>query len=157
VRRLLVCALILGVTACATTPRLQPPKVSVVGVTVDRRTMADGRFTLRLAIANPNDRELAVEALTADLRVENVVLGTATLTAPVTVGPHAEEVASFAAQGNFEAGVQFFAATMRRIQELGDTARPTLRYSVTGIATVAGGTPVSFDRRGEIPLPGEQR
>ena len=32
-RRSSLCALVLAVTACATTPRLQPPKVAVVGVT----------------------------------------------------------------------------------------------------------------------------
>src|SRR6478735_756212 len=88
---LLACVL-LG--ACATTGRLEPPAIRVTDITMDYFTSADARFTIQVTLTNPNLQEVAVEALTAELRIENVPVGSAQLAAPVRVPARGEATAS---------------------------------------------------------------
>ncbi len=49
-------------------------------------------------LANPNDREIAVDAVDAELRLEDMAVGTAALAAPVRVPPRGEVTASVIAK-----------------------------------------------------------
>jgi LEA14-like dessication related protein len=73
----------LVVTGCATLPRLEAPKVTVERVRVERFSGVDARFTVVVNVANPNDREIAVDAIEADLKVEDVPVGRAGVASPV--------------------------------------------------------------------------
>ena len=84
------CALALVASACATVPRLESPKVVASTLRVDRLTGVDAQFTVTLTLANPNDRDINVDAIDATLRVEDVPVGLARLTAPVRLAARGE-------------------------------------------------------------------
>jgi LEA14-like dessication related protein len=140
------------VGACATTPRLDAPKVSVDRVRIDRMTNADAQFTVVLNLVNPNDRLIAVDAIDADLRLEDVAIGNAHLAEPIRLPAHGETTASLTIRAGWAATLLAVAEAARRNQT-GNGAQPTVRYGVSGIATLDTGATLPFSRTGEFPLP----
>lgn len=138
--------------ACASTPRLEPPKVAVERVRIDRLTPADARFTVFVAVANPNDREIAVDAIAADMRIEDVPVGAARLAAPVRVPARGAATAELSARATLAAALEAAAAIARRAEGAGGRL-PPVRYAVSGTATIGGGNPIPFSRTGEIGWP----
>jgi len=63
--------------ACATAPKLEPPKVSVVGLKVVSAEVWVQHLKVRLLLHNPNDRTLPVTALeyTIEIAGQNVASG----------------------------------------------------------------------------------
>ncbi|MCC6195545.1 MAG: LEA type 2 family protein [Burkholderiales bacterium] len=147
-RRAVLFAVLLA-AACATAPRLEPPKVGVARVTLDRFGGASAQFTIVLALSNPNDREIAVDAAAADLRVENVVVGSARLAAPVRLPAHGETTATLAARTDLPSTLQAAAELTRRLSTRPEDGA-ALRYTISGTATIDGGSVIPFSRSGEI-------
>ena len=141
----------LALAACTTAPRLDPPKVGVARVQIDRFTGANAQFSVVVTLANPNDREIAVDAIAADLRIENVAVGTARLAAPVRLPPRGETRATIAAQTDLAASLRAAAEIARRLETRTD-GPPAVRYAVSGYATLDGGSVVPFSRSGEFTL-----
>ena len=64
-------ALLVLAAGCVTpAPKPLPPRVTLESIRVDRLTVADARFTLGLAVQNPNAYDLTVNALDLRLAVE---------------------------------------------------------------------------------------
>ena len=137
--------------ACAAAPRPDAPKAAVERVRIDRLSPADARFTVFVALANPNDREIAVDAIVADLKIEAVPVGTARLAAPVRLPARGTATAELAARATLSAALEAAAAVVRRAETAG-TLQP-VRYAVTGTATFDGGAVIPFSRAGEIAWP----
>lgn len=144
---LLVVAMLVG--ACATAPRLEAPKVSVDRVRIDRLTNADAQFTVVVNLVNPNERTIAVDAIDADLRIEDIAIGTAHLAEPVQLPPHGEAAASLTVRAGWAATLRAAAEVARRA-ETGNGAAPTVRYVVSGVATLDAGPAIPFTRAGEF-------
>ncbi|MEO8509069.1 MAG: LEA type 2 family protein [Betaproteobacteria bacterium] len=142
-------AAMLALAACATTAGLEAPKVTVDRVRIDRMTAADTQFTLVVGIVNPNDREIMVEAIDADLRIEEVPVGTAHLAAPVRLPPRGQTSASLIVRTGLSAALRAAAEAARRAEALRGTT-PTVRYAVSGTAAVDGGRVIPFARSGEF-------
>ena len=138
--------------ACATVPRLEAPKVSVERVRVDRWTGVDAQFTVILNVANPNDREIVIDAIDADVRIEDVAVGTAHLAAPVRLPARGETTAALTARAGLAGALRAAAEIARRAEAAGGTLAP-VRYAVTGTATIDGGRTIPFARSGEIAWP----
>lgn len=151
-RRLLVAVAAVLLAACAAAPRLEPPQVAVERVRVDRLTAADARFTVFVAVANPNDREIAVEAIAADLKIEDVAVGTARLAAPVRLPARGAATAELSARSTLASALAAAAAVARRMEDARG-APPPVRYAVSGTATIDGGHPIPFARKGELAWP----
>jgi LEA14-like dessication related protein len=154
-RTVALAVFVLGIAllaACATLPRLAAPKVTVDRVRVDRLTPLDAQFTVVVTVSNPNDRAVAVDAIEAELRIEDVLVGTARLATPVRLAPLADSTASLAARATLADALQAAAAVARRAET---TTAPlsAVRYAVSGRATVDGGQVIPFSRSGEIPWP----
>jgi LEA14-like dessication related protein len=141
----------LALGACATTGRLQPPTIRVTDITIDSFTSADAKFTLQVALANPNFREVAVEALAAELRIENVPVGTAQLAAPLRLPSRGEATASMVASADLVSSLRASAEIARRLDR-DKSASPGVRYAVTGTVNLEGGVVVPFSRAGEFKL-----
>ena len=62
--------------------------MSVDRVRVDRMTNADAQFTVVLNLVNPNEQAIAVDAIDAELRIEDIAIGTAHLAEPVRLPGH---------------------------------------------------------------------
>lgn len=152
-RRAVACALVAAtlLASCATAPRLEPPKVVVEGVRIDRLTPADARFAVVVAIANPNDREIAVEAIDADVRIEGVPVGSVHLASPVRLPARGAATAELATRATLSRAFEAAAAILRRAEGAG--ALQPVRYAVSGTATIDGGNPIPFSREGEIAWP----
>jgi LEA14-like dessication related protein len=148
--RCVVAAMLVG--ACASVPRLETPKVSVDRVRIDQMTNADAQFTVVLNLVNPNDRLIAVDAIDADLHIEDVAIGTAHLAEPIRLPARGETTASLTIRAGWAATLLAVAATARRAQT-GNGAAPTVRYGVSGVATLDTGGTLPFSRTGEFPLP----
>jgi LEA14-like dessication related protein len=63
--------------ACATTPKLEPPKVSIVGLQVVSAEVWVQHLKVRLQLHNPNERDLPVTALeyTVEIAGQNIASG----------------------------------------------------------------------------------
>ncbi|HVN43962.1 MAG TPA: LEA type 2 family protein [Steroidobacteraceae bacterium] len=51
------------VGACATGPKLEPPRVSIASLKLENAELWSQRFKVRLHLHNPNDRDLPVQGL----------------------------------------------------------------------------------------------
>jgi LEA14-like dessication related protein len=56
--------------ACALAPKLEPPKLSIVGVQIVSGDLFTQRLRMRVHVQNPNDRELPVKGLQYSIEVE---------------------------------------------------------------------------------------
>ena len=138
--------------ACATVPRLEAPKVSVERVRVDRWSGVDAQFTVVVNVTNPNDRDIAIDAIDADVRIEDVAVGTAHLASPVRLPARGGTSAALTARAGLAAALRAAAEIARRADAAGGTLAP-VRYAVSGTATIDGGRTVPFARSGEFPWP----
>jgi LEA14-like dessication related protein len=141
----------LALASCATTGPIDPPSITVSDVTVDYFTAADAKFTVEVKLANPNFRDVAVDAMSAELRIENIPVGTASLAAPVRLPARGEATASVVAAADLVSSLRASAEIARRLREE-KLAAPIVRYAVSGSATLEGGTVVPFARAGEFKL-----
>jgi LEA14-like dessication related protein len=149
-RRLCV-LLAVACASCATIGPIDPPRITVSDVTIDYFTSADARFTVQVTLANPNFREVAVDAMSAELRIENIPIGSASLAAPVRLPARGEATASVVAAADLVSSLRASAAIARRLREENLPA-PVVRYAVSGSATLEGGSVVPFSRAGEFKL-----
>ncbi len=146
----LALALALALGACATMPRLEAPKVVAAELRIDRLTGVDAQFTVTLTLANPNDRDINVNAIDAAVRIEDVPVGMAQLAAPVRLAARGEAPVMLTVRAGLADALRAAAAVGRRAEAGGPS---TARYAVTGTAVLDGGLSLPFTRSGEIALP----
>ena len=137
--------------ACAGVPKLAPPSVTVSSVTVSRASAGYARFTVALSLANPNDRDIAVDAIDASLTVEGIPVGSAVLVAPVRLPARGEAGATLDARASLDAMARIAAQIALRADERrAEPTGPLVRYTISGVATLEGGMAVPFSRNGEF-------
>ena len=141
----------LALAACVTTGPLDPPRITVSDITIDYFTAADAKFTVQVKLENPNFRDVAVDAMSAELRIENIPIGTASLAAPVRLPARGEATASVVAAADHVSSLRASAEIARRLREEKLPA-PIVRYAVNGSATLEGEAVVPFARMGEFKL-----
>jgi LEA14-like dessication related protein len=150
-RRLVACAAaacVLG--ACASFgPRIAPPTVVVNDVRLDRIENTSAIFVASVTLDNPNDREIAVDALDATLMIEGEAVATAGLSAPVTLPPKGTAPAEITARTGVDAILRAVASAMRRFGS-GTPPSPALHYALEGRARLANGLQIPFRRTGEL-------
>ena len=146
------CMLALVVGACATGTRLEAPKVVGTELRIDRLTGVDAQFTVTLMLANPNDRDINVDAIDATVRVEDVPVGVARLTTPVRLAARGQAPVALTVRAGLADALRAAAAVAKRA-EAGGGAPLTARYAVTGTAVLEGGLSLPFSRSGELALP----
>jgi len=146
-----VLAAVLG--SCADAPRLAAPLVAVDSVRLERITGAEATFIVALNLANPNAREIAVDAIDANLTVEEIPVGAATLRSPLRLPANGEATASLQARAGLAAVLGLAAGLAQRAQEQKSSGQPIrVRYAVSGAATLEGGWQIPFARNGEFRM-----
>jgi LEA14-like dessication related protein len=141
--------------SCGGIPKLEAPRATVNSVSVDRINGLEARFSVTLDLTNPNDRDIAVDAIDATVMIEDVPIGTAALAAPVRLPARGEASAILQARAGFDAITRIAAQLAQRTQEQRATGGATLvRYTVAGTATLEGGLTVPFSRSGDFRLGG---
>jgi hypothetical protein len=143
---------IVVLAACGALPPRNPPRIDVVAVELERIDGPQAFFGITLQLTNDGDDDLVISALQGALAIEGENIAQAALvSAPVRVPAHGTSRAELSAQTGMDAMLRAIAAAMRRGATLvAPGARPTLRYSITGSATLRGGYRLPFSRAGEI-------
>lgn len=152
--RALVVAGCMLVVACASLPLAHPPHIDVVGVSLDRVVGPDAFFSVAVSVSNPDDREVAIDALEATLSIEGQRIAQAELKTPVHVPAHASATAEMTAHAGMDA-VLFAVAKAMQLGMRGGHAGsvPSLHYAIEGRARVAGSASVPFSKSGDVGTP----
>jgi LEA14-like dessication related protein len=143
--------------ACADTPRLEAPRVSVESVRLERITGTEARFDVNLNLSNPNAREIAVDAIDANVTIDDLPVGSATLKSPLRLPASGSATTTLQARAGLSAVLRIAADFAQRAQEQrekeGGTGQAmSVRYSVSGTATLDGGWSIPFSRSGEFRI-----
>ena len=143
---------IAALAACGALPPRNPPRVEVVGVELERVDGPQAFFGITLQLTNDGADDIVIDAVQGALAIEDEKIAQAALvSAPVRVPAHGTARAQMRAETGMDAMLRAIAAAMRRGATLvAPGGRPTLRYSITGSATLAGGYRLPFSRAGEI-------
>jgi len=144
--------------ACADTPRLSPPRIAVDSVRLERITSTEARFGVNLNLSNPNAREIAVDAIDANVTIDDVPVGTATLRSPLRLPANGNASATLETRAGLAAVLRIGADLAQRAQEQKSSGQAMrIRYAVAGSATVDGGWSIPFSRSGDFwinaPIP----
>jgi LEA14-like dessication related protein len=153
----LSCIAVAALASCAGVPKLVPPRATVNSVSVERVAAGEARFSVTLFIANPNDRDLAVDAIDATLTVEDVPIGSAVLAAPVRLPARGETSAILNARAGLDAIARIAAQIAQHANERpAEGAGAVVRYTVAGTATLENGMIIPFLRSGDFRLRGRR-
>lgn len=138
---------LLAFAACATLPgRLEPPKLTLAGISLIEAGLFEQRFNLRLRVQNPNDVDLPIQGLTYEVELNDKPFGSGVANKPVTVGKFGSEVLEVEMISNLS-------GFLRQLNELSKSGKPTLRYRLRGSASVGPyGTRLPFQQTGEVSL-----
>ncbi|HEX5078825.1 MAG TPA: LEA type 2 family protein [Geminicoccaceae bacterium] len=145
-RRALCLALSLGVAACATSPLVAPPEVSLAGLTLGRTGRLEQQLWVDLRLGNPNPFELRVAHLQFALEADRQRLGEGRLRRGIAL-PARGEVVVPVLMRTASAGL---VAAMMDI-----SGEQQLAYRLVGEAALDGVAPqsVAFRRDGSLELP----
>ena len=149
----LSCVTAAMLASCADAPRLVAPRVAVDSVRLERITGTEASFVVTLNLNNPNAREIAVNAIDANVTIEDVPVGSATLRSPLRLPANGDATATLQARAGLSAVLRIAADIAQRAQEQKGTGQQTrVRYAVSGTATLEGGWPIPFSRSGEFRI-----
>ena len=153
VARVVLLTGVAALAACADTPRLEAPRVSVESVRLERITGTEARFDVNLNLSNPNAREIAVDAIDANVTIDDVPVGSATLRSPLRLPASGNATTTLQARAGLSAVLRIAADFAQRAQDQKVTGQATsVRYSVSGTATLDGGWSIPFSRSGEFRI-----
>jgi LEA14-like dessication related protein len=150
-RHATVALLLLLLAACAAFgPRIEPPRVTVIAVRLDRLEQASAYFGVIVDLANPNATDVEITGLDATLAIEGELVAGASLAAPVRVPAGGTAPAELSARTGVDSLLRAAAAAIRRGVVAPPGRAPSLHYSIEGAAVVSGGMRVPFSREGEL-------
>ncbi|MGH8712793.1 MAG: LEA type 2 family protein [Casimicrobiaceae bacterium] len=139
----LALAAVLAVAACALVPqRIEPPAVALAEVGIERLDANAIRVKLVLELANPNDAEVALDALSFTLALAGRQVADAHMLGPRTLPSRGRACIDVVADSSFEDWRRALDAAVRR---------GVVAYEIAGIAT-ADGRDLAFARLGEKSL-----
>jgi len=137
--------------ACADAPRVAAPRIAVESVRLERITGSEATFEVTLKLSNPNVREIAVNSVDANLTIEDVPVGSATLASPLRLPANGEATATVRARAGISAVLRVASELSLRAREQRGTGQPVrLRYAVSGTAMLEGGWSIPFSRSAEF-------
>lgn len=142
------CAALLGgllLSGCASTLKLEAPKVSVVAMKVQSADIFSQRLQIRMRVQNPNDRELPIKGITYRIEVDDAELGQGQTDAAFVVP----------AMGEAEFDMQFTANLAGALSRLlGRKGADTIDYRLRGEVALSSGflRHIPFDERGSVKL-----
>jgi LEA14-like dessication related protein len=144
----LATALLLVLTACNTFPvRTEPPRVTLVGLSLASVELLEQRYQVRLRLKNPNAFALPVRGVDfhLDLNGRNFADGVSNQT--LDVPAYGEALLEMEVSSNL---LQVF----RQLQSLEENAVSGVAYRIKGKVAIGDyGRRLSFDQSGEIGVP----
>ena len=144
-----LCALAALAGCAALAPKLEAPKLAVVGVTLVKGDLLQQRFKARMRVTNPNDRAIAVRRVSCTLEIGGEELGRGL----------SGSAFGIPALGEAEFDMEVTADLAGTVLGLLDRARgkglpDTLRYRLRGEVKLARGfvRTIPFDESGSLSL-----
>lgn len=128
--------------------RAEPPHVSMANLQVVSVGLFEQRYRLQLRVQNPNDFSLPIAGLSYHLYINDQDFGRGVSRQSVTIPGFGEELLDVEV-------VSDLGSVLQQIRELGEGARPSLRYRLAGSVSLAdrfGRLP--FEYKGEIDFGG---
>ena len=142
-------ALLLSAGCAGFGSRLEPPKLSVVGVEIVRGDLFEQRFKARMRVQNPNDRSIAVRGVSYTLQIGGEELGRGLSGSSFTVPASGEAEFDMLVTANL-------AGTVMRLLERArsDGLPDSLSYRLRGEVKLAEGLvrTIPFDEKGAVKL-----
>jgi LEA14-like dessication related protein len=142
-------ALLLSAGCAGFGSRLEPPKLSVVGVEIVRGDLFEQRFKARMRVQNPNDRSIAVRGVSYTLQIGGEELGRGLSGSSFTVPASGEAEFDMLVTANL-------AGTVMRLLERArsDGLPDSLSYRLRGEVKLAEGLvrTIPFDEKGSVRL-----
>lgn len=142
-------ALLLSAGCAGFGSRLEPPKLSVVGVEIVRGDLFEQRFKARMRVRNPNDRSIAVRGVSYSLQIGGEELGRGLSGSSFTVPALGEAEFDMLVTANL-------AGTVMRLLERArsDGLPDSLSYRLRGEVKLAEGLvrSIPFDEKGAVKL-----
>ena len=142
-------ALLLSAGCAGFCSRLEPPKLSVVGVEIVRGDLFEQRFKARMRVQNPNDRSIAVRGVSYTLQIGGEELGRGLSGSSFTVPALGE------AEFDMLVTVNFAGTVMRLLERARSDGLPdSLSYRLRGEVKLAEGLvrTIPFDEKGAVKL-----
>jgi len=139
-------ALLITLSGCASTFKLEAPRLSVVSMKVQSADIFSQRMQIRMRVQNPNDRELPVKGITYRIEVNDAELGQGVADTPFVVP----------AMGEAEFDMVFTANLATALSQLLSRkgSAETIDYRLRGEVALSSGLlrHVPFDERGSVKL-----
>ena len=135
--------LVLHFTSCSGLSK--KPEIILAGIDFVGLGLVEQRFVLKLAIRNPNEVDLPVNALNFDVDLNGSFFARGTLESPVVVprrGEYVLEVMTVSRLGN----------VLKQLREAQKEGRDRMAFRIYGNAEVEGFGRLPFERMGEIPV-----
>jgi LEA14-like dessication related protein len=138
----------LALAACSALPmNAEQPKISVSDINLASAGLLEQKFTLGLRIQNPNDFELAVNAISFDLELNGKPFITG-------LSGKAINVARFSSGVMKVEGISNGFALFNQAVGMANGEKKTFSYRLTGTARIGESlSRLPFDQKGEIALP----
>jgi LEA14-like dessication related protein len=149
-RKFLVLMLVTGVlaSACARAPvSMEPPQVTLAGISLVGLDLLEQRYELRLRVQNPNDFDFIIEGMQYQVEINDKLFARGNSNHVVSV-PH-NDMRTISVDA-----VSTLNDVLRQLQVDERSGPEVLRYRVSGTLTLRHhGSDIAFDHRGEIRLP----
>lgn len=131
-------------------PRLEPPKLSIVGVELVKGDLFEQRLRARMRVQNPNDRELAVKGVTYTIEVGGEEFGRGMSGSSFVVPAGGEAEFDMMITANL-------AGTLLRLAsraQQGEGRPDALEYRIAGKVSMASGVlrSIPFEDKGALKL-----
>ncbi len=125
--------------------RLQPPSVTLVSMNVLEASLFEQRFTFKLRIQNPNDRDIPVTGMSFEVHLNDQPFAKGVSNKPVNLPRLGEAVVEVTA-------VSDLSGIIRQISELGKSNLSSLSYRIKGRLVIASFPDLSFENSGMIDM-----
>jgi LEA14-like dessication related protein len=135
-----------ALAGCAGLPTgMEPPAVTIADFGVGSASLFEQQFNLKLRIQNPNPEDLRIDGIAFDLEFNGQPFAKG-------VGNQALTVPRFGSGFMPVEAVSSLGGLLRQFGQFVQGEKPGFRYRIKGSLSIAGGTRVPFDRRGEFDL-----
>lgn len=146
--RLAAATLAMLLTGCAAT-QMQAPNLSVMSVEMQQSEMFEQRFKVHLRVQNPNDRDLPVRGISAQLDLNGEKFANGVSAASFTVPAFGEAEFDMMMSANLAGAILRMASSMK-----GGKTPESFDYRIRGKVNLQSGVmrTIPFDRSGSFNL-----
>lgn len=135
-------------SACVPAPvSMQPPQVTLAGISLVSIDLLEQRYEIRLRVQNPNRFDFVIEGMQYQVEINDKIFARGLSNRTLSIPRNGMRTLSVEA-------ISTLADVLRQLQATEQTGPEVLRYRVSGTLTLRHqASDVAFDHRGEISLP----